>query len=138
MYVFSILFVLSLPDEYRTEILVMAILIYLVFFAYSYEKIIANVDKSVLVFKDAIGIWLATISPFVMINWFWAAVAFVLYLIVKETVNRMKTMNNTGKNKKFEFIKREVLTGFVTSLLLQIIYSGATVLPFVWMYYSEK
>jgi hypothetical protein len=137
IHIFSILIVLSIPDGKRPEILGIVILINLMFFAYFYDEITANVDKNVLVFRHSTGIWLAAISPYVFINWFWALVLLLLYLIIKKTFEKLNKKIFKCKSSKCEFLKQDLMTGLVTLVLLQIIYSAATVLPFVWIYYFE-
>ena len=133
----GIVIVLLIPDEIKTWILVFLIVVFLLFFAFTDNTIVDKIGKDKLVFGRVLGIWLSALSPFILFTWEWALICLVIYYIYYDILKRSVIARQRCKNEKCEFLKQDIVTGILTLLTLQIIYSGAMLLPFVIMYLKK-
>ena len=135
--ILALLVVLSIPDRIKTEILLVLIVIFVTFFAVVFNTDEDNDVKDKFVFRRAVGIWIATISPFLLVTWFWALFCLLIYLLIFKMISESKLSKRKLRNAKMEFLKLDVVTGIITGVVLQIIYSGVALLPFVVMYFEK-
>ena len=134
----ALIIVLSIPDEIKTEVLVVLIIIFITFFVVGFDTNGNNDVTDKFVFKKAIGIWIATLSPYILITWFWAIVSLLIYGLFYKMISESKFSRKKIRNPKVEFLKNDVVTGVLTGIVLQIVYSGFALLPFVKMYLERQ
>ncbi|GEM_PF-3904674 len=128
---------LLLPDEWKTVILLFLIVLFITYYAFAYN---ANVDKDKndkFVFRRALGLWIASLSPFVLFTLFWAIVCLTIYYLYLPIIGNFKLFNQQCKEPKCEFLKRDFIAGILTLVTLQIVYSGAALLPWIYMFFNK-
>jgi len=127
----------SIPDKMKTEILLSGIIIFITFFTYVSNTFVNGNNEDNIVFNRAIGIWIACISPYVLITFFWAIVCLSIYLLLFKFISNTKLGQLKSKHPKIEFLKNDILTGLITGIILQILYSAVAIFPFISMFWQR-
>jgi len=129
--------VLLIPDNSKTEILFILIIVFLLFFEFSGLPDTEESINKKFVFRRAVGIWIAALSPYVLITIFWAIVCLAVYYLFFALLDRSKTFNRQCKNPKCEFLKKDIVAGILSLVTIQILYSAAALLPFVYLFFNR-
>ena len=135
--IISMIVVLLIPDEIKTEILIVGIIVFITFFAFVSNTFVNKIGKEKLVFKRAVGIWIASISPFVLMTWFWAIVCLSIYFLLYKLITNSKLGREISKYPKIDLLKNDIMTGLLTGIILQILYSAAAIFPFIIMFWQR-
>ncbi len=133
----AMLIAFSIPDKMKTEILLIGIIIFITFFTYVSNICVNGNNKEYIVFNRAIGIWIACISPYVMITVFWAVVCLGIYFLMFKFISNTKLGQRKSKHQKIDFLKNDILAGLITGIILQILFSGVAIFPFINMFWQR-
>ena len=129
--ILSALFVMILPDAERPFILSVVIIVFLSFFALSYKFILINTNiHDKLVFRLSLGVWLSLISPYVYYSIEWIIIDIIIYLTVRKVILGFWSGDNI-ESGRFRFLRNDFISGLISLIVVQILYSGLNMAYFI-------
>lgn len=127
----STFIVFILPDSLRPLILFFLILLFILFFALTYPLVLKDEKQhNRILVQYQIGIWLSMVSPIMMFTVEWIITALVVYAVLRTIING-RFPQGSIRNGRISYLKVDFLSGLITSIFVQIIYSGYNMLDFV-------
>jgi len=137
--VVALLLVLLVPDQNKLIILTILILLSITFFALFSSIVAVELSDGQMVLKRAIGAWISSISPFVLINMQWMLVNFFVYLTVNAGLKDIQYMRvDKLQLGSLNLLKRDMLCGILSLVVLQILYAASMVLPFIGLFLKNE
>lgn len=131
----ALLLVFLVPDQNKLIILSILVFFSSMFFAKFSSMVAVELPAEQMVIKRAIGTWISSISPFVLINMQWMLINFIVYLTVNEGLKEINYMKvDKLQLGSFNLLKRDILCGILSLIVLQILYSASMILPFVGLF----
>lgn len=136
--IFSALFVLILPESERPLILTLVIIFFISFFELTFNFVKDNLQiRDKLVFRHSVGIWLSMLSPFVYFSFEWILIDVIIFLIIRKLIVALIKKDYSIETGRFKFISIDIISGFASMLIFQIIYSSFNLLFFTKYLYEN-
>lgn len=135
----ALLLVLLIPDQNKLIILSILILTSITFFAMFSSTVAVELPEEQMVLKRAIGTWISSISPFVLINVQWMLVNLFVYLTVNAGLKEISYIKlDKLQLGSFNLLKRDILCGILSLVILQILYTASMLIPFVGLFLKNE
>ena len=132
--ILTLLLVSQLPEENRAEYILVIILIIFLTFILFFNKFFENPStKSIIVINKVAGISITMFSPIIVYTYEWLALSFVMFFVFFY-IKIFDSWIIRIKSKWFKFIIKDIFSGCLSLLCLNLIYTGYNLYPLIKLY----
>ena len=135
--ILTLVLVYQLPEENRAEYILVVILFLVLSFVLFFKKFFDKPEqKSKIVLNRVTGIVITMVSPFILYSYEWMIISLFLFFTFLN-ISLFDKLTERVKPDWLKFIQKDLISGCLSLICLNIFYAGYDLYPLIVMYLKK-